>query len=70
VGDAGFEVVHEAADGVGQFAAVVGDDAIGELTGDLSARRLVGGDDPGLELGPPILRHFGGEAPSLSQASL
>ena len=51
MGDAGLEVVHEAADRVGELGPAVGDDAVGQLTGDLAARRLVGGGGPALNSG-------------------
>ena len=71
VGDAGLEVVLEAGDGRWQLAAVVGDDAGGEIAGDRPARRLVGGLDAGLELGPLVLGHLGGEvAHAVRQAAL
>lgn len=56
MGDAGLEVVHEAGSRVGQLGAVVGDEAIRELAGDLAARRLVGRGGAGLELGPEVCR--------------
>jgi hypothetical protein len=68
VGDAGFEVVHEAAD---VLSAIIGNDVGCELSGNRSARRLVDRLRAGLEIRPNVFRHFGRQvAHAMGQAPL
>jgi hypothetical protein len=57
--DAGFEVVLEAGDGAWQFALGVLDQTFRQLARNGAGRRLVGGGDARLELGPEVFRHLG-----------
>ena len=69
VGDAGFEVVHEAADRAVVLSAKIGNDVGCELSGNRSARRLV--LRAGLEIRPNVFRHFGRQvAHAMGQAPL
>ena len=71
VGDASLEVVLEAGDRGGELLAVVGDDALGQVAGDRTAWRLIDGLDAGLDLGPDVLGHLGGEvAHAVREAAL
>ena len=71
VGDAGFEVVHEASDRAVVFATVVGNDAGCEFARDGPARRLIGRLRADLEVRPHILRHLGRQvAHAVCQATL
>src|SRR6185437_4583574 len=71
VGDAGFEVIHEACDRAVVFAAVVGIDADREFARDGPARRLIGRLRADLEVRPDILRHLGRQvAHAMRQATL
>ena len=69
--DAGLEVVHETGNRTWIVAFVIGNDPFSQLPGDLARRRLVGGLDTGLELGPDLLRHLGRQvAHPMRQATL
>src|SRR5262245_9850135 len=71
VGDAGFEVVHEARDRTVVLALVVGNDAGREFARDGPARRLIGRLRADLEVRPDILRHLGRQvAHAMRQATL
>ena len=48
--DAGVKVVQQAGDGAGHLDLVFLDQTFGQLAGDGSARRLIGGSGAGLEL--------------------
>ena len=63
VGNAGFEVIHEACDRAVVFAAVVGIDAGREFARDGRARRLIGRRRADLEVRPDILRQLGRQPP-------
>lgn len=71
VGDAGFEVVHEARDRAVVFAPVIGNDAGREFARDRPARRLIGRLRADLEVRPDILRQLGRQvAHAMRQATL
>ena len=63
MGDHCFEVILEACHGRGQAGVIVPDQAGGKIAGDGPARRLVGGLSAGLEVGPDVLEHLGGQVP-------
>ena len=71
VGDAGFEVVHEAGNRAIVLAAIVGNDPGRELARNGPARRLIGRLRADLELRPDVFRHLGRQvARAMGQATL
>src|SRR5215831_12797684 len=71
MGDAGFEVVHEAGNRAIVLAAIVGNDPGRELARNSSARRLIGRLRADLELRPDVFRHLGRQVVhAMGQATL